>query len=49
MSSGTRLFYGWVVVASAHLVLFTVFGVAYSFSSFFTSLQDEFQATRAAT
>ena len=44
-----RLFYGWVVVGSAHLVLFTIFGVAYSFSSYFTSLQDEFQATRAAT
>ena len=49
MRGGTRLFYGWVVVASVHLVLFTVFSVAYSFSSFFTSLQDEFQATRAAT
>ena len=49
MSSSGRLFYGWVVVGSAHLVLFTIFGLAYSFSSYFTSLQDEFQATRAAT
>lgn len=44
-----KLFYGWVVVGSAHLVLFTIFSVAYSFSSYFTSLQGEFGATRAAT
>ena len=49
MNGSTRLFYGWVVVGSAHVVLFTIFSVAYSFSSYFTSLQDEFHATRAAT
>ena len=43
------VFYGWVVVACAHLVLFTIFGVTYSFSSFFGALQDEFGASRAAT
>lgn len=44
-----RVFYGWVVVAAAHLVLFTIFGVAYSFSSFFGALQAEFAANRAQT
>ena len=47
--SRQRLFHGWVVVAAAHLVLFTIFGVAYSFSSFFGALQTEFQANRAQT
>lgn len=44
-----RVFYGWVVVAAAHVVLFTIFGVAYSFSSFFGALQTEFAANRAQT
>ena len=44
-----RLFYGWVVVGAAHLVLFAIFGVAYSFSSFFGALQTEFAANRAQT
>ena len=44
-----RVFYGWVVVGCVHVVLFTIFGVAYSFSSLFGVLQTEFQASRAAT
>ena len=43
------VFYGWVVVACVHVVLFTIFGVTYSFSSFFGALQTEFGASRAAT
>jgi len=44
-----RIFYGWIVVACVHVLLFTIFGVAYSFSSFFGALQSEFAASRAAT
>lgn len=43
----SRLFYGWIVVWAAHVILFTIFGVTYSFSSFFSSIQNEFHATRA--
>jgi MFS family permease len=43
----SRLFYGWVVVWATHVILFTIFGVTYSFSSFFTSIQQEFNASRA--
>lgn len=42
----TRVFYGWVVVAAAFLVMFTCFGAAYSFPAFFEPLSDEFGATR---
>ena len=42
-----RLFYGWVVVWATHVILFTLFGVTYSFSSFFTSIEQEFHASRA--
>lgn len=42
-----RLFHGWVVVWSVHVLLFTIFGATYSFSSFFPSLQAEFSANRA--
>jgi MFS family permease len=42
-----RLFYGWIVVWATHLILFTIFGVTYSFSSFFASIQQEFHASRA--
>lgn len=42
-----RLFYGWVVVWATHVILFTIFGITYSFSSFFASIQSEFHATRA--
>jgi MFS family permease len=42
-----RLFHGWVVVWAVHVVLFTIFSAAYSFSSFFTALEAEFSASRA--
>lgn len=41
-----RPFYGWVVVAAAHMVMLIGFGVAYSFAAFFPALQAEFQANR---
>jgi MFS family permease len=44
--SQPRLFYGWIVVACAFVVMFTGFGVAYSFGAFFPALQQEFQANR---
>jgi MFS family permease len=37
---------GWGVVASAFGVMFATFGSAYSFSAFFTSLQQTFHASR---
>lgn len=44
---GRHPFYGWVVVWAVHVVLFTIFGATYSFSSFFNALQSEFTANRA--
>jgi len=37
---------GWMVVAGAFGIMFATFGVAYSFSAFFTSLQQSFGASR---
>jgi MFS family permease len=42
----SRIFYGWIVVASAFVIMFLGFGVAYAFASFFPDLQQEFQASR---
>lgn len=42
-----RVFYGWVVVAAAFLVMFTGFGAAYSFPAFFEPLSRDFGASRA--
>jgi MFS family permease len=39
--------YGWVVVLSAFALMFTGFGVAYSFAAFFQAFQAEFGAPRA--
>ena len=39
----------WIVVASAFLAMFTVFGVAYSFGEFFGPMADEFGTSRSAT
>ena len=41
-----RLFHGWIVVGAVHVVLFVIFGVAYSFAAFFNSFQQEFGASR---
>ena len=40
---------GWLVVAAAFLSTFTVFGIAYSFGAFFSSMAAEFGAGRGAT
>lgn len=42
-------FYGWVIVASCTLLLATAYGISFSFSVFFSSLQDEFAWSRATT
>ena len=46
-SAAPRLFYGWIVVGASFAALVLIFGVAYSFSAFFRSLQGEFGASRA--
>ena len=46
-ATGPGIFYGWIVVWAAHVVLFTIFGITYAFSSFFVSLTVEFSAKRA--
>jgi MFS family permease len=43
------IFYGWIVVACSGVILFVAFGSAYSFTTFFESLQDEFHTTRGST
>lgn len=40
------VFYGWIVVAAAFLVMFTGFGAAYTFPAFFEPLSREFGASR---
>jgi MFS family permease len=42
-----RIFYGWVVVGGAFLVLFTAYGSQYAFGVFFSPLLDEFGWSRA--
>ena len=46
-AAGSRLFYGWVVVLGTFIVLCIGFGMAYSFASFFPSLEEEFVANRS--
>ena len=43
------LFYGWVIVAAAAVVMLVIFGMAYSFAAFFPALAEEFGATRGDT
>jgi MFS family permease len=43
------IFYGWVVVACAFVILFVAFGSFYSFTTFFESLQIEFNTSRSTT
>jgi MFS family permease len=45
---GSRVFYGWIVVAAAFAVCFIGFGCAYTFSAFVPSLQHDFQASRGS-
>jgi MFS family permease len=42
------LFYGWVVVAGAFLILFMAYGTQYAFGVFFAALVDEFGWSRAS-
>jgi MFS family permease len=48
MPAPARLFYGWIVVAGAFLVLFTAYGAQYSFGVFFNALLEEFGWSRAS-
>ncbi len=43
----TQLFYGWVVVGGAFLVLFLAYGTQYAFGVFFSALLEEFGWSRA--
>lgn len=43
-----RMFYGWLVVASAFAVTFVGFGCVYSFSAFIEPLQRDFGASRGS-
>src|SRR5207249_367191 len=45
--SSARVFYGWVIVAGAFVVLFMAYGVQYSFGIFFSAMLDEFHWSRA--
>lgn len=45
--SGVRVYYGWAVVAAAFTLMFTGFGVVYTFAAFFKAFQTEFGAPRA--
>src|SRR5215216_1921067 len=45
---GSRLFYGWFVVAGAFAITFVGFGCAYTFSAFLDSLQRDFGASRGS-
>jgi MFS family permease len=42
------IFYGWFIVACVFVILFVIFGSAYSFSTFFESLQTEFDTSRSS-
>ena len=42
------IFYGWIIVACVFVILFVAFGSAYSFSTFFESLQMEFNTSRSS-
>ncbi|OGL19507.1 MAG: hypothetical protein A3K12_02995 [Candidatus Rokubacteria bacterium RIFCSPLOWO2_12_FULL_71_19] len=42
------LFYGWVVVAGAFVVLFLAYGAQYAFGVFFAALLEEFGLSRAS-
>jgi OFA family oxalate/formate antiporter-like MFS transporter len=43
------IFYGWYIIAAGTLLMATCFGIIYSFSVYFSSLQNEFSWNRAAT
>ena len=45
--SRVRVYYGWAIVAAAFTLMFTGFGVVYTFAAFFKAFQTEFGAPRA--
>ena len=45
--SRVRVYYGWAIVAAAFTLMFTGFGVVYTFAAFFKEFQTEFGAPRA--
>lgn len=47
--NGRTVFRGWYIVGAAHVLLALIFGAAYSFGAFFTSLQSYFDAGRFST
>ena len=47
-SKKRTIFYGWIVVACVSVILLLAFGSAYSFSTFFESLQMEFGTSRSS-
>jgi MFS family permease len=47
-SKKRTIFYGWIVVACVFVILLLAFGSAYTFSTFFESLQMEFGTSRSS-
>jgi OFA family oxalate/formate antiporter-like MFS transporter len=48
VSKKVTIFYGWIIVACVFVILLLAFGSAYSFSTFFESLQMEFGTSRSS-
>ena len=48
VSKKKTIFFGWIIVACVFVILFFTFGSAYSFSTFFESLQMEFDTSRSS-
>lgn len=48
VSKKKTIFYGWFIVACVFVISFVTFGSAYSFSTFFESLQTEFNTSRSS-
>ena len=44
-----KIFYGWVIVAAALVIVLVLVGIRFSFGVFFKSLEADFELTRAAT
>ena len=47
-ATGSRIFYGWLVVAAAFAITFVGFGSAYTFSAFLEQLEHDFGASRGS-
>ncbi len=48
LSKKKTIFYGWIIVACVFVILLLAFGSAYTFSTFFESLQMEFGTSRSS-